>query len=413
MTTIFTDTKTGDDTGNDGFSFRQVCTITGGAQSQVRVTFKASSAATLRLDHASIGIQTGTQDACTATPVELLFAGVSGFSISNGATITSDWANLSGFTSSNKLIVVMDASATAGSGDYAVNTASTGQTLWFAAASASYNVAAPGFASSAAATCEGVTLIETQVTNITVTPGAGAVVLQGWQPVALFPRFLSGTPVFLYSVPSDTNPNDVRLRDPTQIAGAITSLPGVGALHLTGLPPSMALRVFPGFGAITITGPAPTLRQGVQAGVGSLLLTGFPPALLTTVKPGAGAIILTGPAPSLAFVDHPGFGAVLLTGFAPTVSITAGTTVNPGFGALVLTGFAPQLSFVDHPGFGGLLLTGFAPAPTITSGSALPGAGALLLTGFPPTGAITPPGGSFQYITTLGGIFNPGANAIG
>jgi len=174
MTTIFTTTFNLDDTGNVGFSIRQVCTITGNAQGQVRVTFNAASAGSaaggLQLDHASIGIQTGANDATTAVPVELLFSGAHGFTIADGASIVSDWANLAGFTSANKLIVVMDCNSVHAQG-MAENSASTGQTFWFQAATASYNVAAPGFASSVANIVECVSLIETQAAG-----GGGAAI---------------------------------------------------------------------------------------------------------------------------------------------------------------------------------------------------------------------------------------------
>src|SRR5712664_4830438 len=101
-TTIFTYALGTDDTGNDGFCTRQVCVITGGAQGQIRATFKAASAATFKTDHCSIGIS-ATEPGTTAVPTELLFSGAHGFTISNGATITSDWVNFSGFTSSDKL----------------------------------------------------------------------------------------------------------------------------------------------------------------------------------------------------------------------------------------------------------------------------------------------------------------------
>jgi hypothetical protein len=85
------------------YDIRNVHSSLSGGGSFVRVRFEAPSSGTYALDKASIGIQSSGGD-MTATPVELLFSGVSGFSISNGAQITSDWATLT-FTSSSVLLV--------------------------------------------------------------------------------------------------------------------------------------------------------------------------------------------------------------------------------------------------------------------------------------------------------------------
>ena len=79
-----------------GQTWRRPQTTGGGGVSQVRVTFKAASATTSTITRCSIGLQAGSGDEydTASTPVELLFSSVSGFSISSGATITSDWANL-------------------------------------------------------------------------------------------------------------------------------------------------------------------------------------------------------------------------------------------------------------------------------------------------------------------------------
>lgn len=146
MTTIFTGSLNADDSGNEGFSFRNIVAITGDAQGQIRVTFKAASAGNFHTDHCAVGIWTGTNQNTTATPVELTFSnGGHGFSVSNGATATSDWVNLAGFTSANKLLVVVDFNVTAGGGNESGNTSSTGNTNYYQAATASYNVAVANF----------------------------------------------------------------------------------------------------------------------------------------------------------------------------------------------------------------------------------------------------------------------------
>lgn len=160
-TTIFTDTLTSDDNNNDGLSVRNVLAITGGAQTQIRVTFKASSSQGLHADHCSIGISTGTNANTTAIPTELLFSGASGFTIAANGLITSDFVNFAGFTAADKLVAILDVNA-AGAGGLIDDLASTGNVNWFAVATASYNVAAPAGFASQATTNISVSLIETQ-----------------------------------------------------------------------------------------------------------------------------------------------------------------------------------------------------------------------------------------------------------
>lgn len=141
MTTIFTNAL-GTDRADTQGSFRDVLTITGGAQSQVRVTFTAASGTGLAYSNCSIGIWSGTTMITTATPVPLLFGGNPGCSAAAGAsTPASDWANLTGFTSSDKLVVVTDFVSTSHSTD---QSGTAGATLYFLfGAFASYNSADP------------------------------------------------------------------------------------------------------------------------------------------------------------------------------------------------------------------------------------------------------------------------------
>lgn len=115
MTTIFTLALTANDPGYTDYSTRNILPITGGAADQIRVTFEADSGVGLWVDNAAIGISimadfndAQDQGETTAVPTELLFGGVSGFNISAGQSITSDWVNFAGFTSSKLLVVVID-----------------------------------------------------------------------------------------------------------------------------------------------------------------------------------------------------------------------------------------------------------------------------------------------------------------
>lgn len=164
MATIFTDALGSDRADSQG-SFRCVIPITGGALDQVRVRFVSHSGLGWATTNVSIGIWTGVTMKTTATPVELLFSGSSGFSIGSGSTITSDWVNLTGFTSSDKLVVVMDFTSSAVS----MRTGVTGVDLnYLFGAVASYNSADPtglGGWGSGLDWVYGVNLIETQSTG--------------------------------------------------------------------------------------------------------------------------------------------------------------------------------------------------------------------------------------------------------
>lgn len=108
MAVVFSFANTIDNNNWGGYVHRNVAnTLTGGG-TQVRVRFVASSSSVFVTNHCSIAVVgAATAPNTTATPVELLFGGVSGFSLAAGATILSDWANLT-FLSSDKLLVDMD-----------------------------------------------------------------------------------------------------------------------------------------------------------------------------------------------------------------------------------------------------------------------------------------------------------------
>ena len=112
--TAFTQTLTADEAGWSGYSMRDITTSTlsaGGAE--VRVTFEAPASGSTVADHAAIGVFAGTNADTNATPVELKFSGSSGFTITNGAQIVSDWATLT-TTTANKLVVIVDHNGSSG-----------------------------------------------------------------------------------------------------------------------------------------------------------------------------------------------------------------------------------------------------------------------------------------------------------
>lgn len=102
---------------NPNNTFRVVATVAAASNGQVRVTFNASSTKGLAATHCAIGKRTGAQSDCTAVPLELKFGGSSGFSLSPGGAITSDWLDHSGSFSlaiNDVVVVIVDCSTPGG-----------------------------------------------------------------------------------------------------------------------------------------------------------------------------------------------------------------------------------------------------------------------------------------------------------
>ena len=109
--TVFTQTLTTDQASWEGYTARNITSaVTTARGTQVRVTFEAPAAASTKADRASIGVHNGTASQTTATPVELLFSGVSGFTITTGGTLVSDWATMV-VPEGSKLVVIIDVAA--------------------------------------------------------------------------------------------------------------------------------------------------------------------------------------------------------------------------------------------------------------------------------------------------------------
>lgn len=163
--TVFSQTLNSNNGADEGATYRQVVALTGGAGefSLVRVTFQASTVGAFQVDHCSIGISNGTDADTLDIPVELFTnGGASGYNIPSNGQIVSDWANLGSFDRTKSLVVVMDLTAGGTSGNAReISTGVAGATLYYLAATASYNSATtPGGFGSAVGTLEGVSMIE-------------------------------------------------------------------------------------------------------------------------------------------------------------------------------------------------------------------------------------------------------------
>jgi hypothetical protein len=178
----------------------------------------------------------------------------------------------------------------------------------------------------------------------------------------------------------------------TEAAAGTTASPGVGALTLAGLVPTILLPqlVSTALGLLVATGLAPTAKvdRAIAIGLGQVAASGLAPVVTTTnnvtISTGLGAATLTGFAPSLDFRINLATGALTATGFAPTVTTGAGVIALPGLGALTATGLAPSLDFGIRTGLGALTATGFAPT-VLTPRVVTPGVGAATLSGLAPS----------------------------
>jgi hypothetical protein len=124
-----------------GQSNRQVCVCLAVAGNRVRVKFQGHSTTSCTIDHASVGIRTGAASVTVATPVELLFSAASGCVVPAAGYIWSDEATLT-IADLDNLVVIWDIAA-AGTSSRRFNGSGSG-TLYYKAATASYNAADPG-----------------------------------------------------------------------------------------------------------------------------------------------------------------------------------------------------------------------------------------------------------------------------
>lgn len=114
----------------------------------------------------------------------------------------------------------------------------------------------------------------------------------------------------------ESNPNDVRLRDPT-------------------VPDSGDTTLSPTDGAITLTGQVCSIALVLAVSVGALTLSGNTPALARSYAPSSGAITIGGNAPSVVLVSvlSPTDGALSIAGGAPVITVVVpdSATATPGF----------------------------------------------------------------------------------
>jgi len=130
------------DQNNDGYSFRNIIPTSGGSGSitQVRITLTGNTASTSVIDNVSVGVRSGSTANTVAAPVEILFSGGSGVSISAAGTAVSDWTSISFTAATDTLLIVADIASTTGN----LRRIDGAGAAYYAAATNSYNVQSPG-----------------------------------------------------------------------------------------------------------------------------------------------------------------------------------------------------------------------------------------------------------------------------
>lgn len=244
-------------------------------------------------------------------------------------------------------------------------------------------------------------IVYSTITNTTITPGAGALTLLGAAGSLGFKL----TPGVGALAMSGFPPSVIR---PTVIT------PGAGSLSTSGLGSVLDLGMRPGAGTLTIAGTSSTTAFSITPGAGSLSISGAGSVLDLGIKPAAGALALSGQASTTAFTITPGAGSLSMSGAAPRMDLG----IKPGAGALVIGGLSPTLStgFVLTPGAGSLVISGQTPG-VLGVGTIQPGAGALGLAGYAPSLGIgvTPGVGALSLVgagSVLGLGMKPGAGSL-
>jgi hypothetical protein len=226
-------------------------------------------------------------------------------------------------------------------------------------------------------------------TALTVTPALGELTAAGFAPTVTATANTFARPALGELAAAGFAPT-------VSATANVTVTPALGVLAATGFAPTVStpVTVSPALGELAATGFAPTATVAVQASTvtGAAALTGFAPTVVTpvTVTAALGQLVVTGFAPTVTAVADtratPGTGLLAATGAAPTVSATAHVTATPGTGVGVLAGLAPTIAVpvTVAPALGALTATGFAPVVTV-SVQATTATGEAVLAGFAPT----------------------------
>lgn len=141
---------------------------------------------------------------------------------------------------------------------------------------------------------------------------------------------MAGNDVFLYSVPSDANPNDVRLRDPTTSGGGggplNFTIDTPGAIGLAGQTLTVAISQGIGDGAVGIAGQSVSAAVGQTLSNGSLVIAGQTVAAGVAQSLTNGSLTLAGQTLGAAVGQGITGGALTLAGQTLSAAIGQGIT---------------------------------------------------------------------------------------
>lgn len=155
----YADVLGGEQAGLTGWSLRTVIpaasiSLSG---STIRVSFGGTqSIGSIVVDNVSIVERSGSTENGTTAPTELLFSGVSGYTVAQGGTVTSDSLSFA-LDETKSYLVICDVNNTTGA---IARDDSSGHDFYFAAATDSYNVQSPAGFTFAAGSSVNVTKVE-------------------------------------------------------------------------------------------------------------------------------------------------------------------------------------------------------------------------------------------------------------
>ncbi len=231
---------------NTNSSFRQVVSpmVVAAGGTLARVTFTSGNTGTgLKLDKASIGTQSTTYNT-TATPVELLFGGVSGFDIGINTTITSDWVPFSTIADANA-VVIGDVGLTGTNSYKSVSTGVPSCVLYTQLSSDTYNIANPAGSWTTQTGTDIVAKVEVSGNALAET---NAVAFAGQGNLSVFGNLQDTQSAMTFAGQGNTS---IRGRLGQGIAG---TLAGSGSLRINATLKQRAPTTFQGAGAVSALG---------------------------------------------------------------------------------------------------------------------------------------------------------------
>jgi hypothetical protein len=169
--------------------------------------------------------------------------------------------------------------------------------------------------------------------------------------------------VYLYIMPEDADPDDVRLRDPTiYVTGNILTITPSGGYVFSGTNTFIRTRAQIPSGGIVFSGAVPQLRERIQVPSGGYVFSGTVPLLRTRLQPVSGGYVFSGTAPitftaggaPVTYTITPSGGYV----FSGTSSSYARERLQVVSGGIVFSGTVTPQRIKTQPASGGIVFSG-------------------------------------------------------